>query len=174
MARSIQSFASHTVCIASGLLAAVMTMVLPAQAQSRMPPVPEIGDTCFARSYSAAHLRSHNRQTISRIVLTSVNRRGQQPKLAKGAFEMVIGVQRRGTAQWAYSFAECTFRANGYGCKVESDGGSFVVLDRSDGTVRLATSGSIRMETTRGHIEFGDDYSDDNIFVLSPAACRSR
>lgn len=169
-------FAIRIAAAAACMFAGSALVASGVQAQTRgsitMPPVADIGDTCFARTYSPAHLASHRLQKIRRIVLTTVERRGSKPVLAKDVFEMMVGVQQRGSSRWYYNFAECRFRKNGYSCNLESDGGSFNVTDRSDGTVRLATTGSVRMEGLQDSIEFGGDGSDDNIFVLGPAACR--
>ena len=169
-------FAIRIAAAATGMVAGAAFVTSGVQAQTRgsiaMPPIADIVDTCFARTYSPAHLASHRLQKIQRIVLTTVERRGSKPVLAKDVFEMMVGVQQRGSSRWYYKFAECRFCKNGYNCNLESDGGSFNVTDRSDGTVRLATTGSVRMEGLQDSIEFGGDGSDDNIFVLGPAACR--
>lgn len=174
MNRSAPFAAVHAILALAGLFAGAVLATSATRAQTAMPPVRDIGDTCFARSYTAAHMAGHRLQKIRRIVLTTVERRGQKPVLPKGKFEMLLGVQQRQSSQWFYSFAECSFRKGGYACGLESDGGSFAVTDRTDGNVRISTTGSLRMEGAQGSIEFGGDYSDDNIFLLRPAACRTK
>lgn len=141
---------------------------------SSISPDMRYADTCFSRSYSDSHLRTHPRQVTSRIVLASLDRPAGQITLPPNSSEMLIAIQTRRTSIWKTRLAYCRFAAGAASrlCQIESDGGSFTLTDRPDGSVLIRTRGEIRLGSEDTLAEIGGRLTDDNSFVLFQAACR--
>ncbi len=131
-------------------------------------------DTCFSRIYSSSHLRSHPRQVTTQIALAALDRPKGQVNLPPNVSEFLIGIRTRDTSIWKTKIAYCEFNSgNGPSmCQIESDGGSFRLTNRPDGTVLIRTTGAIRLGSEENLIEIGGDGSDDNTFILGGIGCR--
>lgn len=157
---------------AIGLLG--LASAAPASAQTLADIGPEIGyaDTCFARSYTPQHMNAKPRQLVTRIALASLDRGAEGPKLGPNQSEFLIAVQTRAGGGWHSRIATCGLgRGDTMSCAIESDGGTFLIHNRPDGSVMIRTNGEIRVGDERGP-EIGGSFSDDNTFILQPAACR--
>ncbi len=159
-------------------LAATGLAVSTASAQeilsSTLSPDLKYADTCFSRIYSSSHLRSHSRQVTSQIALATLDRPKGQVNLPPNVSEILIGIRTRDTSIWKTSNAYCEFNAGNAPrkCQIESDGGSFWLNDRPDGTIMIRTSGAIRLGSDEAMVEIGGDGSDDNTFILGGIGCR--
>jgi len=134
---------------------------------------PEMGDadTCFVRQYSAQHLRANPAQRVTRIALAAIDRGANRPNMAANQSEFLIAIQTRAGGGWHSRLAVCSFgRGDSMNCGLESDGGQFTIQNRPDGNILLRAQGELRMGSEGGP-EIGGSISDDNAFVLTPAAC---
>jgi len=162
-------------CLLTTITAASMLAIAtPARAQTLMEIGPEVNyaDKCFSRSYSAQHLNAKSRQLVTRIALAALDRGVEGPQLFPNESEFLIAVQTRLGRGWHSRIAICSVGSNDMmNCAIESDGGNFSIQNRSDGSVMIRTRREIRVGDDQGP-EIGGSFSDDNAFILQPAACR--
>lgn len=163
----------HTIKAAAVLLFAGLS-ASAAQASTMSYDIgPEMGDadTCFVRNYSAQHLNANRAQQVTRIALAAIDRGANRPNMAANQSEFLIAIQTRAGGGWHSRLAYCSFAAgDSMNCGIESDGGRFTILNRSDGNVMIRAQGELRIGDESGP-EIGGRVSDDNVFILTPAAC---
>ena len=132
-------------------------------------PASAIG--CYERTYAPAHLQNNPAQSVAAIILTSDT--GEAPaQLEPGEFEMRLVVQDRRTRLWHARNAVCAAREGRIACGLESDGGAFTLVQARGESVMLRTDGELRVGDEDALMEFGGRRSDDNAFIMHPAACR--
>jgi hypothetical protein len=140
-------------------------------------------NACYARSYDAAHLARHPRQTVAKLALTFAPANADGTRNAAARFELGFGFQLNGAGGWYDGNAICARKGAGFACALEGDGGSFR-LTPTKGGLRLdvVNRGGTDAAGNQINVE-GDDFGgfgkpggDDLTFDLKPArgaACSS-
>lgn len=106
-------------------------------------------NSCYARTYSAAHLADHPKQQVTAIRLDHFPRHSgpfgadNKPLIYPEAPEIVVnlGVTLRGSDDTHSATGFCWPEGDGMSCGLECDGGRFNLVDRS-GSKLLITGGS--------------------------------
>ena len=126
---------------------------------------------CFARTYDAAHLRSHPRQTVRFFSISTAGAEWRNVETG-GGFVADVGVRFVGRRDTYRTAVVCNTSPRGGHCDVEGDGGSFEVSPSGTG---------LRIEVRRIQMEGSRDFSpdvgdgDNRVIILRPAprsACR--
>lgn len=121
---------------------------------------------CFSRTYDAAHLAAHPRQTVRRFFVGAAGaewRATQTP----GHFNVAFGFQIAGHADTYTGIGICAPRGARLACDIEGDGGTFTIARNGDG---------LRIDAARIEVEGEHDFSpdlaagDNRIMLLRPAA----
>jgi len=168
MTKMTHTFKAAAVLLFAGLSASA------AQANSMsydIGPEMSYADTCFARNYTQPHLRANPAQQVTRIALAAIDRGADRPNMPSHQSEFLIAIQTRAGGGWHSRLAVCSFaRGDSMNCGIESDGGHFTIVNRPDGGVMIRAQGELRIGDEGGP-EIGGRISDDNVFILQPAAC---
>lgn len=131
---------------------------------------------CYARSYDAAHLRAHPRQTVAKIALSYAPANADGVRNTAARFELGFSFQLKGGAGWYDGNAECAAKGAGFDCSLEADGGLFRLTPK-DGALRLDVVNRGGRDASGNQINLeGDDFGgfgkpggDDLAFDLKPA-----
>ena len=132
-----------------------------------LPPVHD-RKICFARTYDAAHLRRHPKQTVKSVLFQiRYHRHDPAKEYPEGQRNYYFGMAAkvRGQTKTLYASGECVPGKGRIHCGVECDGGG-VVVER-DGSAGLAISFSRISERIR--MTVGCD-GEDNTVDLTPGA----
>jgi hypothetical protein len=128
------------------------------------------GTPCYARQYTAAHLAKNPKQQVTAFEIDFEPANPDGVLNTAKRFELGVGVQKRGSAEWFTNAGYCTMRAGGFDCGLDGDGGQFRLQPASGGRLRLElTRDTMGFEGENSFFEFGGKISDDNVFLLSPA-----
>lgn len=104
---------------------------------------------CWARTYDSAHMAAHPKQKVTAIAVSYVVSRTVpeqaepvpmwDPYSSVPAFSAILAVTMKGHTKTLLAGIYCTETddANRLDCGVEADGGSFTLIRRPDGKVRL-------------------------------------
>jgi hypothetical protein len=155
------------VCVA---LAALVGAAWPARAAGIAETYFAGGRGCYIRSYDAAHLKAHPRQTVARFRLSQDGKPPETP--AAGQFGLDLALKIAGDSDDYGGLAICTPAGDGASCYVEGDQGEFTLAPRGDGLAVTVTRMSI--EGGRGFsrpLEKGDN-SPIHLAPAPPDACR--
>jgi hypothetical protein len=120
---------------------------------------------CFARTYDAAHLAAHPRQTVTRFFVgdPGAEWRATQPA---GQIIVLFGFEVVGRSSLYTGVATCATADSLVQCAIEGDGGSFTLEANDDG---------LRVRTARIEVEGPTDFSpdiaqaDNRVMLLRPA-----
>jgi hypothetical protein len=136
------------------------------------------GKACYARSYGAAHLQAHPKQTIRKIEIDFDQAERTDGKKNSGEdFQAGIGFVLRRSSEKYGQLLYCKTVAEHFECYLDADGGQ-IRLTPSGSGLRLEVAGGgggtdqIVAEGEKDFGEFGGKGSDDRIFIL-PRAKRS-
>lgn len=145
-----------------------------------LPPEPG-RHICYARTYSADHLKQHPKQTVTEIAFRLAYYRHEPDEFYQQGqrnYYFAMLAKRRGSSRTLTAMGECGPNGDRIGCGVECDGGGVSVSRRSGDRilVSLGENGRIRMsegcdEGDAVDLESGED---DREFLLSrveDAAC---
>ena len=126
---------------------------------------------CYARAYDANHLKTHPRQKVRRVEI-DFDRKNPDGKTntSPDHFELGFGAQLRGSTEWFAGNAICAMKGAAASCYLEADGGRFT-LTASGKSLRMDVDrDGLRFEGEKDGVEFAGNLSDDNSFILPPAA----
>lgn len=134
------------------------------------------GKPCYARSYDAAHLKAHPRQTVRQIQVDFDDswRSDEGGKNSAGDFQAGISFMLKRSDEWFGQQLNCKVAGNGFDCYLDADGGA-VRLTPAGNALRLevkdrgAPGNQIAVEGEKGVGEFGAPKGDDRVFVLPRA-----
>jgi hypothetical protein len=161
-------------------LAALPAAVLPAGAQpvppgqegelGRLLPPVHKRKVCFARTYDAAHLKSHPKQKVTALLFqVRYHRHDPEEDNPEGQrnyyFDMAAKV--RGQKKMLHASGECVAGANRIHCGVECDGGG-VNVERDARTGGIVIS--FDRLSRRIRMTVGCDGDEDNTIDLTPGA----
>lgn len=128
------------------------------------------GEPCYARIYSAEHLKSHPEQRIGSIELDMAKANPDGAPITEDNIELGFGIKLKDKAEWYTSLAICKGSGAEIGCFLEGDGGSFTLASSENGGLKLSTGESgIAIEGTTDFVEIAGDKGDDRVFILAPA-----
>ncbi len=131
---------------------------------------------CYERSYDAAHMAGHPRQSVTRIAVEVKTPGGVEPYAASAS----LSARMRGRKTRMYTGGDCMAEGEGLSCAMDDDSGSFL-LTQNGGGLKLVNTADIRLHRLdRGPEDDGAAYlrgkdSEERIFLLLPApakACR--
>lgn len=145
-----------------GICAIAFVGIAPAAAD------PVASGTCYARSYTAAHLKANPRQKVRSITLRQLDK-AQAGVIAPGKTALLVGFRFRNNSGHFQRYAECDSQGASLACNMEGDAGAFVLETSARGGLRLQATRRLGVEGDT-MIEFGGRVSDDNVFLLRPAA----
>ena len=142
---------------------------------------PEPGTrACFSRSYDAAHLAAHPRQTVARMEFRLAYHRFEPDDTYPAGqrnYYFMLKVKRRGESGNASAVGECSSHEGRLTCGVDCDGSGFTLKRAKAGTSLLIdfnSSWGIRLSGGCGGGEAGDadlrPGADDRIFRVDPAS----
>ncbi len=158
--------ASH---LRAGLLS-TLGFGVAATAMAADGPLPENGELCFQRAYTAAYFEQHPEQTVSEIQLALEH--DTQYDMIYATFRIML---RDDTLHRFGNTASCRWRDEMYSCGIDCDSGSFYIEFRDDGAVRLTNHGVTLYGGCgyEGDGEFEDSIylraePDDRLFLLYP------
>lgn len=134
---------------------------------------------CFARSYSADHLKAHPRQTVTDLQFRLAYYRHDPDKYAPQGqrnYYFALIAKRRGSSKTLTSLGECTASGERISCNVECDGGGVKVRHRPDNKLLVYfENAESYIRLTEGCDEEEDTVelkpgSDDKEFLLTQTA----
>jgi hypothetical protein len=99
---------------------------------------------CYERVYDKAYLKKHRKQDVMKIRLQLGVGKGLD-----GPFELLDRVDAGFRKKPIYrgNLVECKTKGDELSCAIEGDGGTFIVTDRGDNSLRI---------TNASYITFGD------------------
>jgi hypothetical protein len=126
---------------------------------------------CYERIYDNAYLRKHKKQAVVKMRLQIGVGQGTD-----GPFELldrVDAVFRNGSI-YRGNLISCLAKGDKFECAIESDGGSFVITDRGNKSIRVTNTNYMRFggEDSKLEIKASTDNTDFRLFRLSTSACR--
>lgn len=141
-----------------------------------LPPKPD-SRICYARSYTAEHLKAHPEQTVTEVAFHITYHRHEPDEFYRQGqrnYYFAMPVKRRGSSETITAIGECGTNNGRIFCGVECDGGGVVVSLRAPDKLLLdlGAHGYIRMsagcdESDAVDLEAG---ADDREFLLSRVA----
>jgi hypothetical protein len=137
------------------------------------------GKPCYTRIYDAQHLRRNPNQKVRQITLAfDLTKPGRDKPVGAHQFEVALGLRIRDMNELFLSPAYCSTERTGIVCRVEGDGGTFLIRPGQDDGLTIEVIGDgLRFEGEGDAIEVGGKKSDDNRFILphiDPERCSIR
>ena len=125
---------------------------------------------CYERVYDKAYLRKHRKQDVSKIRLQLGVGKGLD-----GPFELLDRVDAGFRKKPIYrgNLVGCKTDGDGLSCGIEGDGGTFVVTDRGDNSLRIANSSYMRFGDgdTATTIKARGEHREFRLYRISETAC---
>ena len=138
----------------------------------------ENGKPCYARSYDAAHLKKHPKQTVQRIEVDYDVKEGDTDRPNSASyFEIGFSFMLKHSKTWNGDAAYCKTANGFFDCTLDADGGAIHLTPQGD-ALRLdvinrggvdKNKDQISVEGEDGFAGFGKPGGDDLAFVLSRA-----
>lgn len=145
-----------------------------------LPPEPG-RNICYARVYTAEHLKAHPEQTVTEMAFRLAYYRHEPDEYYKEGqrnYYFALLAKRRGSSRTLTALGECTPSGDRIACGVECDGGGVVVSRRPPDRilVSLGENGRIRMsegcdEEDAVDLESGKDDREFLLTRIEDAAC---
>lgn len=131
---------------------------------------------CYARSYDAAHLKAHPKQTVRQIQVDydASWRSDAGGKNTAGDFQAGISFMLKRSGEWFGQQLNCKTAGNGFDCYLDADGGA-IRLTPAGHALKLEVKdrggpgNQIAVEGEKGVGEFGAAGGDDRVFILPRA-----
>jgi hypothetical protein len=125
---------------------------------------------CYERVYDKAYLRKHKKQSVVKMRLQIGVGQG-----VDGPFELLDRVDAvfRSAAIYRGKLIECAAQGDELECAMEGDGGSFVVTDRGNNSLRITNKSYMRFGSAGSKLEIkakGDD-KEFRLYRISVNAC---
>jgi hypothetical protein len=125
---------------------------------------------CYERVYDKAYLRQHKKQSVTKMRLQIGVGQGLDGPIE--LLDRVDAVFRNG-AIYRGNLIGCAELGDELECFIESDGGSFVVTDRGNNSIRITNKSYMRFGSEDNPLEIkarGDD-KEFRLFRISKTAC---
>jgi len=139
----------------------------PTFAQSPQDLMFPSADSCYQRSYSAAHLAKHPAQRVTELRL------GPDAGMAATGLALRVEVRLRGTpGGWFEGYGYCE-SAGGVtlDCLMEGDAGDFAVTPARGGILVTVGRSGMSFENDAGFVTLDSKTGDDRSFLLRPSPC---
>lgn len=127
------------------------------------------GEPCYARLYTAEHLKAHPEQRVATIILDMRKANPDGVPINEENLVLGFGVQVKTSSEWYTNSAICKSAGSQIDCLVEGDGGAFTLTAAEDGALQLKSgSYGLALEGGQDTIELPAGTGDDRVFVLHP------
>jgi hypothetical protein len=125
---------------------------------------------CYERVYDKAYLRKNKKQLVTKIRLQIGVGKGLD-----GPFELLDRVDAvlRKSSVYRGNLISCSPAGENLLCSIEGDGGSFVVTDRGDNSLRITNENYMRFgeEQNKLEVKASRDNTEFRLFRVSESAC---
>jgi predicted dehydrogenase len=126
---------------------------------------------CYERVYDKAYLRKHKKQAVTKMRLQIGVGQG-----ADGPFELLDRVDAvfRDASIYRGNLISCQAEGDELVCDIEGDGGSFVITDRGNKSLRITNKSGMRFGGADNKLDIkakGDNVAF-RLFRVSTDACR--
>lgn len=136
---------------------------------------PEVGRrVCYARNYSAEHLKAHPKQKVTEIQFRLAYHRHDPDDYAPQGqrnYYFAVLAKLRGQQDALTSMGECVPYEGQVSCGVDCDGGGFVATRKPPDQILISLGDGGRLRMTRGCDESGsvdlESGEDDKGFLLT-------
>jgi hypothetical protein len=120
------------------------------------------GKPCYTRIYDAQHLRRNPNQKVRQITLAfDLTKPGRDKPVDAHQFEVALGLRVRDMTELFFSPADCSTERSGIACRVEGDGGTFLIRPgQEDGLTIEVIGDGLRFEGESDAIEVGGKKSE--------------
>jgi predicted dehydrogenase len=126
---------------------------------------------CYERVYDKAYLRKHKKQSVVKMRLQIGVGKG-----VDGPFELLDRVDAvfRDASIYRGNLISCSPMGDELACTIEGDGGSFVITDRGNESLRITNTGGMRFggADSKLHLKAKGDNVEFRLFRVSADACR--
>jgi hypothetical protein len=126
---------------------------------------------CYERVYDKAYLRKHKKQAVVKMRLQIGVGKG-----VDGPFELLDRVDAvfRDASIYRGNLISCSPTGDELACNIEGDGGSFVITDRGNKSLRVTNRNYMRFggEDSKLEIKASTDNTDFRLYRISSSACR--
>lgn len=122
---------------------------------------------CYERVYDKAYLRKHKKQSVVKMRLQIGVSQGVDGPIE--LFDRVDAVFRKASI-YRGNLIECAERGDELECSIAGDGGSFVVTDRGNNSIRITNKSYMRFGD-RSEIKARGDDKEFRLFRISQDAC---
>ena len=143
------------------IFAAMMLNASPAKAEFK---------GCYERVYDKAYLRKNKKQSVIKMRLQIGVGQG-----VDGPFELLDRVDAvfRNASIYRGNLVECASTGDELECSIEGDGGSFVVTDRGNNSLRITNKTYMRFggEDSKLEIKARGNDREFRLFRISENAC---
>ena len=134
------------------------------------------GKPCYARTYDAAHLKAHPKQTVRSIEVDFDQswREDEGGKNTAGDFQAGMSFMLKRSEERYGQELYCKVAGDHFDCYLDADGGTIRLTPAGDGLKLQVTGGGggtdqIAVEGSKDFGEFGGPGSDDRVFILPRA-----
>lgn len=128
------------------------------------------GEPCYARTYSAEHLKAHPEQRVGTIELDMSKTNPDGVPITEDNIQLGFGIKLKDKPDWYTAVAICKSAGAEISCFLEGDGGNFTLVAGEGGGLKLSTGETgIAIEGANDFVEIAGGKGDDRVFVLSPS-----
>lgn len=150
------------------LVLSAATWVLAGAASADVMADLRVSGNCWARTYDAAHLRTHRGQHVRAFMLGDGGVRRETGVPVTPQLDTAFGFRVAGSEQLYGGLAVCRAAGAGALCAVEGDGGHFRLDPLPGRTLRLTITDRLQVE---GDVDFSPELGrgQDRVFDLARA-----
>lgn len=134
------------------------------------------GAPCYARTYDSGHFKAHPGQKVRAIEIDLAKTNADGTPNRADRFELGFALKLTSGTEWYGQTASCRTDEADFDCYIEGDGGTFQLIPRDGGGLRLeAGEGGLSLDSSNGSIELSGRNADDRTFDLIPSKeeCKS-
>ena len=125
---------------------------------------------CYERIYEKSYLKKHRKQDVIKMRFQIGVGKGTD-----GPFELLdrIDAAFRKKPIYRGNLAGCTDVNDGLECGIESDGGTFTVIDRGDNSIRITNTSDMRFGNEEDGITIKPkgEHREFRLYRISEGAC---
>jgi hypothetical protein len=152
------------------MMKTVLVAVICLAVLSHAPVAEAAFKGCYERVYDKAYLKMHRKQNVMKIRLQLGVGKGLD-----GPFELLDRVDAgfRDKPIYKGNLVECSKRGDELSCSIEADGGSFVVTDRGEDSLRITNASEMRFGDgdSAVSIKAKGEHREFRLYRISETAC---